>query len=562
MEGTTPFRFVGFNVPTFLFDVHWPLFTDDEATIQARNWEQEDTIKSLAAFPSPVLRTFVITTQGEFPPSYKYKDRRKHVTWNAGKIEFDEILFRDMDRALELANQHGVRLIVPLVMQNWEGEAIKVFGGVVGYEQAFQDGNRHPFYIDHLAKAEFKKMLYYLLNRQNKRTCVLYKDDPAILAWETGNELDEDPPEWTEEMARAIKCMDPNHLVMDGHYGIRGESLDESSAVDIVSNHYYGDHLNAGAVREDRRKSQGRKPFIVGEFGTNQGGDVTRVRDFLNAVVDSGTTGALYWELRSHSSHGGFIINCDSSTDLSCALHWPGFPSGASRYHHPNEKEFLSLIGDASSAIHGFPPGGDGRRGVPDPPQLISIDQYFLHDKGYDWGQIPRFELRWRGSAGADSYVIERGPTQDGPWTQLSMDASDNKPDGSILYHDAAFFTGPRFGQRYYYRVSAQFIRGFGQRDRSTPSKPFPSPVASCLGPWSDEELCESKCGQTVVDPCEVSHRCPACPPCFGEKPCLDNTCPSDHGGTCPEDKDLPCLGGWVRCPDGSCAKSAVLCGG
>ena len=39
----------------------------------------------------------------------------------------------------------------------------------------------------------------YLLNRKNVYTGIQYKDDKAVFAWETGNEL-QAPQDWTNEI--------------------------------------------------------------------------------------------------------------------------------------------------------------------------------------------------------------------------------------------------------------------------------------------------------------------------------------------------------------------------
>ncbi|HJQ67764.1 MAG TPA: cellulase family glycosylhydrolase [Blastocatellia bacterium] len=575
MDGTVPFRFVSFNAPLLLADP-WPTLSDSAEVIEGQNWEREDAVKTLTQFAGSVARTFVISTQGEFPkPTGAWIGKRKHVTWEDGNIQFDEALFQGMDRALELANQYGLRVIIPLVAENPSGGSLEAWGGVYAYSRA--TGGRN-FYTDNIAKAEFKKTIEFILRRVNTRTGVQYKDDPAILAWETGNELEADPQEWTEEMARFIKSIDQNHLVMDGHYGIRDASLAASSAIDIVSSHNYGGRLDAGAVWGDRNRSRGRKPFIAGEFGTHQGGDATRVRDFLDAVIASGITGALIWDLKPHSRIGGFQVLCDGSSDSSCSYHWPGFTRVPFRkYQNPDEKPILSLIVEAASRIRGFPPGGDGRIGNPDPPKLLWVRQGGDFDLNGRW-RGPNFQLRWRGSPGADAYVIERAVAEGGPWTTLSRDASDNFPLASVFGADDPFYTdvsSKRVGDSFWYRVSAQFIRSNGARDVSDPSNAVRSPVAGCGGSYPDTDInaCgaggmdlpyssnPSTCGQVVVDPCGVRHVCSPClppPPCDGNIPCWDGSCPRDHGGVCPPE---PCPRSHpVRCPDGTCVKAVDIC--
>jgi endo-1,4-beta-mannosidase len=87
--------------------------------------------------------------------------------------------------------------------------------------------------------------------RRNTVTGILYKDDPTILAWQTGNELGgwagpSPPAAWTIEMANFIKSIAPSNLVMDGSFGAlnaRGNNRFTEGAlrhpnVDIFSNHY------------------------------------------------------------------------------------------------------------------------------------------------------------------------------------------------------------------------------------------------------------------------------------------------------------------------------------
>lgn len=102
-----------------------------------------------------------------------------------------------------------------------------------------------------------------MLNRTNYYTGIKYKDDKAILAWETmGENLA--PDSWTNDIAAYIKSIDANHLVMDGYYGITTNGLNNPN-IDIVSDHYYNDKI-ANPVpycNSDRNFSMGKKPFII-----------------------------------------------------------------------------------------------------------------------------------------------------------------------------------------------------------------------------------------------------------------------------------------------------------
>lgn len=63
------------------------------------------------------------------------------------------------------------------------------------------------------------------------------KDDPTILAFETGNELKNPPLDWTKAVSARLKELS-EALVVDGQYGINKE-VASVDAIDIVSDHFY-----------------------------------------------------------------------------------------------------------------------------------------------------------------------------------------------------------------------------------------------------------------------------------------------------------------------------------
>jgi len=90
------------------------------------------------------------------------------------------------------------------------------------------------FYSNKEAVKYFRNYVKVLLNRKNKFTGKLYKNDPTIMAWELANEPRPGREEksgienrevfnkWIDETADYIKSIDTNHLITTGSEGTRG----------------------------------------------------------------------------------------------------------------------------------------------------------------------------------------------------------------------------------------------------------------------------------------------------------------------------------------------------
>jgi mannan endo-1,4-beta-mannosidase len=93
--------------------------------------------------------------------------------------------------------------------------------------------NSSLFYSDTLANRYYHDYIKMLVNRVNTYTGRLYKDDPAIMAWELANEprggegsrtaeADTQFCSWVDKTAGFIHSLDQNHLVTTGSEGIVG----------------------------------------------------------------------------------------------------------------------------------------------------------------------------------------------------------------------------------------------------------------------------------------------------------------------------------------------------
>jgi hypothetical protein len=207
-------------------------------------------------------------------------------------------------------------------------------------------------------------------------------------------------------MAAFIKSIDTNHLVMDGYdAGIRPEVL-EMPEVDIVTTHHYPSSGNpktmADQIREDARLVNGKKAYIVGEFGFVK---TDAMRDAMQAIMDSPVSGGLLWSLRFRDRHGGFYWHSEpDGANLYKAFHWPPSPMGDPY----DETKLLEAVRADAFAIRGLslPPIP-----VPAAPKLLPIADVAA--------------ISWQGSVGAKSYQIERAAKRHGPWTVIASNVDE-----------------------------------------------------------------------------------------------------------------------------------------
>ncbi len=415
--GGDELRFVSWNTP----NLH--LIEDAFEFQGASPWrwpdafEVRDALRSIRQMGGTVVRPYVLSVRrddGDMGPHV-------HVT---GPGEFNEQAFAALDLVLKTAGEEGVRVIIPLV-DNW-----KWWGGVEQYA-AFRGKQGAEFWTDRQIIDDFKQTIRYVVNRRNTLTGRLYRDDPSIFGWETGNELDA-PPEWTREIAAYLKQLDPNHLVIDGRslHGVPAQSLDDPN-IDVITTHHYPNvgNNNAAGIRAAVGEIGGKKAYFVGEFGFVE---VDEAQRMLDAVDELGVTGALYWSLRFHRREGGFYWHHEpSGGDLYKAYHWPGFASG----DEYRENQAIPMIRDAAFGIRGMPVPPLPK---PEAPRLLSISDVA--------------HISWQGAAGARSYDVQRAATADGHWQTVGKDVSDAAVQYRPLFADGS----AAIGGAYFYRVVAK----------------------------------------------------------------------------------------------------------
>ncbi len=412
LDGDRALRFISFNTP----NLH---YLEDELPFGGTNpwrlpnaYEIRDALNTVKECGGKVTRIYVLSVR-------RQDDAPGVIRHVEAPGVFNEAAFRTLDTVLCIANDVGIRIIVPFV-DNWQW-----WGGPLEYA-AFRGKPKEAFWTDPRIIEDFKGTIRYLLTRRNTCTGVPYSEDKAILAWETGNEISP-PQSWTREIAAYVKSLDHHHLLMDG-MSIRTlseEALSDTN-IDIVTTHHYGPaKASLEYIVRNAVLARGRKPYVIGEYGIVPLQDIRAITD---TIIRQGLAGGMIWSLRFHNRDGGFYSHYEYANTEG--YRWPGFANG-DPYH---ERMVLDLLREKAYEIDGavaprIPP--------PDPPLLLPI-----HDPS---------AISWQGSTGAQWYRLDRRRIGDTAWTVLDGGVDDSRVQYRPLFDDTSAVPG----NAYEYRVRA-----------------------------------------------------------------------------------------------------------
>ncbi len=264
-----------------------------------------------------------------------------------------------LDYVVYRAGQLGLKLVIPFV-NNWND-----FGGMDQYVRwrdlstpDDQTWYHDSFYTDPVIGQWYKDWIAHLLNRVNTYNGVAYKDDPAIMTWELGNEprclsagaygrsadcSTQTLIDWADEMSTYIKSIDSHHLVSVGDEGFYcvtnpthwtencGEGVDTVAFtrlpdIDVMSVHLYPDSWGTDVawgtewIKSHIRDAKAiGKPMMLGEFGIRDKSIRNKVyKEWTDAVFkssgQSGGDGALYWILSGRQDDGSLYPDYDGFT--------------------------------------------------------------------------------------------------------------------------------------------------------------------------------------------------------------------------------------------------------
>ncbi len=453
IDGNTELKFISLNYPQATSDTPW---------------EQANAIKTIKAMGGNVTRSYTI-------PVWNGKNSgNAYVTGvdNNGNLIFDEDALNALDNLLAECNKHGIRLMIPLV-DHWHW-----IGGMDGYVWLAGEAEGEPsssgfqdwawkFYSSEKCLDYFKQMITHLLERTNTVTGIKYKDDPAILCWETSNEAggnqtnqqtyDDVLSAWTIEVVNHIKTIDGNHLTLDGRMSTTQQSRSASNPSDILGAHYYEGNYATRCADDTVASHEVGKPFILGEFGAKV--EAQPCIDVFQAGVDNNTNGIMMWSLRAHKDGFGYYFHDEDGYWAS--YHWPGFVSG----DYYGETEILRAIYAYAQIVNGVAANYEEAKEIPIPAPETE-EAPLLYDSSFTNGSVG--DIKWRGVVGGAWYEIQRadgvvleanGDTAS--WTTIADENDyvydsgrnweDKAHDCIAGYHDETAVDG----QTYSYRLRA-----------------------------------------------------------------------------------------------------------
>jgi len=449
MEGPSVFRFFGLCAPNI--QQNESQIRVDRTNRFPDEFEIRDILDGLRRVGSRATRTFALSV-------YSPEDKGMPV-YISGRRQYNEEAFRCLDRVIALCHDYDIRLIIPFI-------ASQTFAGIRGVDEfsAIAGKPKGAFWTDQEQKDDFSHFLDFILNRKNTVNGILYKNDPAILAWQLGNEFgsypgdrglkyDEWSPrilEWSLEMAAYIKKTDPNHLVMEAGGADRSKLIADPN-VDIISDHLY-EYWNkisgrpwvlAPLALESYNQCKGKKPLIIDEFGL---GSIENLRELMKTIRESNIAGGLMWSIRSHRRDGGWYYHNEGGTPVN-SFHVPGFSTGFVY----DEIKMLDLLRKEAYLIRGIQvPEID--KPSPDPVLLLRKDGF-----------------TWRGSAGAAFYTLERSENVTGPFKVIATGLDDSVLSDVVKFEPSPLASEPLTlysdesalsGKVYYYRIRGENVAG------------------------------------------------------------------------------------------------------
>jgi hypothetical protein len=446
-EGDKVFRFLGLCAPNIQQNENQ--VRTDRTNRFPDDYEIRDILGAIQRMGGRATRTFSL--------SVVHPDDLGMPAYITARRTYNEDAFRCLDRIIALCHEYDVRLIIPFIAS----QSFRFVRGVDEFS-ALSNKPSGSFWTDEEVIADYRHFLSFMLNRVNTVNGIAYKDDPAILAWQLGNEFgsfagdrklsyDTWNPiinKWSLDCAAFIKSVDPNHLVMEAGGGFRKDFIDDPN-IDIISDHLYeywsklggGDGILAPMAKRSQAECKGKKPLIIDEFGL---AGIENSRALMQTIIDEDIVGGMIWSIRSHRRDGGWYYHNEGGTPFN-SFHVPGSAAGFPY----DEIRTLDLLRTMAFKI----------RGMKEAPVTIPTPAPVL--------MRSKDGLTWRGSTGAAYYALERAKTANGPWTLIATGLHDGVLQDVKSFEDTPLASAPLTlyvdegaGARSFYRIRGVNIAG------------------------------------------------------------------------------------------------------
>lgn len=239
--------------------------------------------------------------------------------------EDNEAFFRRFDRAIVAAKRRDIRVVISMIggAPSYALDPEKVQGNNVATyaHRAESADSLADFYVEDECIRMYKEWVRELMTRENHLTELEYRNDPAVMLWELGNEVETAPDRnpdkhpknlrpWVEEVGPLVQELAGDQLVSTGGvgWGCHGWSGDERGegkrdcsteyranlyeenapkSIDVCSVHWWpdpehydiSDGVQRGVFEEIPEVAHERieKPLWFGEYNYTYDGDPSAV---------------------------------------------------------------------------------------------------------------------------------------------------------------------------------------------------------------------------------------------------------------------------------------------
>ncbi|MEZ9577958.1 MULTISPECIES: cellulase family glycosylhydrolase [unclassified Vibrio] len=238
-----------------------------------------------------------------------------------------------LDFTIAEAKKRGIRVVIALT-NNW-GD----FGGMPQYVKWFDGAHHDDFYRDERIKKAYKNYVKHIVNHTNQYTDITYRDEPAIMTWELGNEprAQSDTSgellySWTKEMSDYVRSQAPNQLIAlgsegffkrpghedwayNGNEGVDWERIITLPNINYGTFHLYPEHWgkhNAEQwgtqwIKDHAAAARAaNKPAVLEEYGIGKNEPQNRdliYRKWTETAYNEGLAGSMFWILTGFESN-------------------------------------------------------------------------------------------------------------------------------------------------------------------------------------------------------------------------------------------------------------------